>query len=157
MVKLRHALSIVAIFVGALSMTMAAPAVSEASELSQAFTAAEVTHDPEETTLAPETRSWYGTSFTFSSNLRLGAHYYDGSNVGIEMTCSSSQPSGTFSVRLYRLSGATPTFIGNASFKQNGFNKATWSNVGAGTYYFVLSKAGDGISVTCSEVAMYSW
>ncbi len=115
-----------------------------------------VTHSKLRDPYEPLACSWYGTSASFKNSVSLKAHNYDGSNVGIEMTCSSSR-SGSFTVALYRGTKAdTKALIGSAQFSRNGFTKATWTNVGSGTYHFVLSGAG-GTTITANDIAMYSW
>ncbi len=115
-----------------------------------------VTHSKLRDPYEPSACSWYGASATFKYSTSLKVHNYDGSNVGIEMTCSSSK-SGSFTVVLYRGTKAdTKALIGSAQFSRNGFTKATWTNVGSGTYLFVLSGAG-GTTITANDIAMYSW
>ncbi len=61
---------------------------------------ATVTH--EEVTCADiSTCSWYGGEATFTFTHTTTPRYYDGTNVGIEMTCSSSKD-GSFVVELWR-------------------------------------------------------
>lgn len=102
----------------------------------------------------PSACSWYGCSKTFSEATKLGPYYFDGSSVGIEMTCSSSA-GGSFTVTLYRGS-SSGTRVGSATFSKKGFTKATWSNVGSGSYYFWISGIGTS-RITANDIAMYSW
>jgi len=101
-------------------------------------------------------RAWFGSTMVLYTTYETSTHYYDGNNVGIEMTCSSNA-SGTFNVTLMRIEGNSSASLGTAKFKRNGFTKATWEGVGPGAYYFVMSKPTDGRRVTSSDVAMYSW
>lgn len=104
-------------------------------------------------------RSWYGQTLSLLSRQETGASYYDGNNVGIELD-ASCPVDGFFDVALYRVdarNSRVTSFIGSASFKRNGFTKATWQNVGPGNYKFVFSKSNDGAVVTSSNVATYSW
>ncbi len=115
-----------------------------------------VTHSKLLDLYAPSTCSWYGGSASFRYSTSLQAHSFDGSNVGIEMTCSSTR-SGSFTVYLYRGTKAdTRVLIGSTQFSRNGFTKATWTNVGSGTYHFVLAGA-NGTTITANDIAMYSW
>ena len=97
-------------------------------------------------------RSWYGDKMVFTNSASTPLRYFDGSSVGIEVS-ASCPVGGTFSVGLYR----NDNLIGIASLNRNGFSRAEWTGVGAGSYYFVFSKAADGAKVTCSEIAMFSW
>ncbi|HIY51439.1 MAG TPA: hypothetical protein IAA43_05830 [Candidatus Olsenella avicola] len=102
-------------------------------------------------------RSWFGSSLSLSSSYTLPAHVYDGNNVGIEMT-ASCPVDGTFTVSLYRSSATgAMAFLGETTFKRNGFTKATWEGVGPGTYVFSCNKSFDGAIVRSNDVAMYSW
>lgn len=98
-------------------------------------------------------RSWQGISFSFGTVYSTSSFYFDGANVGIEMY-ASCPVDGTFTVELYR---NNYEFVGSAEFKRNGFTKAVWENVGAGTYKFKFRKTADGTSVSSSDASMYSW
>lgn len=98
--------------------------------------------------------SWYGDSFSFSSGVvRLPSRYFDGNNIGLEMNCTATG-TGRFSVTCYRANGAS---VGTKSFSYKGFTKATWPSVGPGNYYSCLSKNRDGVRVSSSNVALFSW
>lgn len=101
-------------------------------------------------------RSWYGASLALSRTSYTPTHYYDGNNVGIEMSCSSEKE-GSFTVTLWRSVTGNSERVGTAMFDRNGFTKATWSNVGPGSYYFIFTKASDGALVYCRDIGMYSW
>lgn len=101
-------------------------------------------------------RSWYGSKLSLLTRAQTELKHYDGSSIGIEMTCSSASE-GTFLVSLYRVESSSTQFLGSATFKRRGFTKATWNGVGSGSYYFVFSKANDGTLVTSSDAATYSW
>lgn len=101
--------------------------------------------------------SWYGGSLSFITSLQGQTRYYDGTNVGIEMT-ASTYGSGYFEVKLFRDNGwGNSDYIGSSWFNCNGFSKGTWSNVGAGNYYFEFANNESGGWVSSSDVAMYSW
>lgn len=101
-----------------------------------------------------EPYSWYGNSFTLASGTwTTPVRYFDGNNIGIEMNCSAARK-GNFTVTCCRSNGAT---IGVKYFSYQGFTKATWPSAGPGNYYFKLSKVDDGVRVSSSDVAMYSW
>ncbi len=105
---------------------------------------------------APSSRSWYGDTLNLLNTQCFHDRYFDGNNVGIEMT-ASCPIDGTFTVSLLRVTNGRAAFVGSASFKRNGFTKATWEGVGSGTYRFVCKKPSDGKRVTSSDVAIYSW
>ncbi len=101
-----------------------------------------------------ETCSWYGDSFSFSSGtVRIPARYFDGSNIGLEMNCSATA-NGMFNVACYRGDGAS---VGMRKISYQGFSKVTWPSVGPGDYYFHLTKIRDGVRVSSSDVAFFSW
>lgn len=122
-----------------------------------------VTHNPfESIKWGPMACSWYGSSLYMykTTSVSGSTRYYDGSNVGIEMTCTTGGTNACdsyFSVELHRVSGFSDTYIGSAAFKHNGFTKATWTNVGSGNYYFKFVKCSDTQSISSNSVAMYSW
>lgn len=104
------------------------------------------------------TYSWYGSTLEVGgySSWTGATRYYDGSNVGIEMTCRSSG-SGTFDVELHRGYIVFNDYIGTVAFNVNGFTKGTWTNVGSGNYYFKFNNPRVGLNVYSNDVAMYSW
>lgn len=104
----------------------------------------------------PSPLSWFGDDLSLYTIHYFPELYFDGNNVGIEMTASCPS-SGTFTVSLYRVVNGRGTLVSSASFKRKGFTKATWEGVGSGTYQFVCKKPADGKVVTSSDVAMYSW
>lgn len=122
-----------------------------------------VSHNPlESVKWGPMDCSWYGSSLYMykTTSVTGSTRYYDGSNVGIEMTCSTGGTNACdsyFSVELHRVSGLSDTYIGSAAFKRSGFTKATWTNVGSGYYYFKFVKCSDTQSISSNNVAMYSW
>ncbi len=132
------------------------PSLAKADEVGTSPVEVNVYSSPYEAPQPPLARSWYGESLYLSKQSKSGSYYFDGNNIGIEMTASCST-GGSFTASLYRMNGANLSFIGSATFKRNGFTKATWSNVGSGTYRFVFTKTSDGSTVTSSDVAMYSW
>lgn len=131
------------------------PGRASAEVLDEVHVRVEVEHWRPENMATP--RSWFGSTLSFASSYTLPAHVYDGNNVGIEMT-ASCPVGGTFTVSLYRKSTTGSLgFLGEATFKRNGFTKATWEDVGPGTYVFSCSKSSDGAIVSSDDVAMYSW
>lgn len=101
--------------------------------------------------------SWYGGTLSFATEATGATRYYDGNSVGIEMTTVSQTVGATdthFSVELHRGDG---TYVGSAALARNGRTRAVWTNVNSGYYYFKFVKASDGIWVTSSDVAMFSW
>lgn len=101
-----------------------------------------------------EPYSWYGNSFSLASGTwTTPSRYFDGNNIGSEMNCSAAGR-GNFTVTCCRSNGAA---VGTKYFSYQGFTKATWPSAGPGNYYFKLSKTDDGIRVSSSDVAMYSW
>lgn len=143
------------LLLAALGLAPILPETSHAQELRSAMAVGTiVSYDIRDRMASRQSRSWYGTTLRLSSSGRTSTSYFDGNNVGIEMTCSSSKD-GYFSVQLKRASDGST--VGTASFKYNGFTKATWTNVGPDSYYFAFSKQIDGAIVTSSDVAMYSW
>lgn len=113
-----------------------------------------VTHTKSFDPYEPIACSWYGCTSIFTGATKLGPYYFDGSNVGIEMNCSSSA-GGSFTVTLYR-GGSSGGRVGSATFSKRGFTKATWSNVGSGSYSFGISRIGSS-RITANDIAMYSW
>ncbi|WP_147569449.1 hypothetical protein [Collinsella ihumii] len=102
-------------------------------------------------------RSWYGWSFTLTGkSITTPAQYFDGNNIGIEMTCSAAV-SGRLLVSCHSgYSGGSS--LGTRSFSYQGFTKATWQSNDPGIYRFVISRQGtDSAVVRSSDVKMYSW
>lgn len=102
-------------------------------------------------------RSWHGYTLVLSLNTRTPEWDFDGNNIGVEMTCTASR-NDSFTVTLYRIgSNDAKERVGSADLRYQGFSKATWTNVGPGTYFFEFEKKADGITVFSSDVAAYSW
>ena len=113
-----------------------------------------ITHARE--AIGVSTRSWYGDEANLLSTYSTTPRYFDGVNVGIEMNCTSTK-AGSFTVELWRGSSRfSASRVGTASFSRQGFTKATWTNVGSGTYFFVFTNSA-GTLIKCSGIAMYSW
>lgn len=101
-------------------------------------------------------RSWYGGEASLLFSYSTTPRSFDGANVGIEMTCTSTK-AGSFTVELWRGSSRfSASRVGTANFSRQGFTKATWTNVGSGTYFFVFTNSA-GTLIKCSDIAMYSW
>lgn len=99
--------------------------------------------------------SWYGSTLRLvSSAVVTPFKYYDGSSIGIEMTCSAARK-GAFKVKCCDASGAC---LGSRMFAYQGFTKQTWRMPKPGNYQFVFSKMyDDRIVVSSTDVKMYSW
>lgn len=101
-------------------------------------------------------RSWYGWSFSITrGEVKTPSRYYDGNNIGIEMTCYS-RVSSKLEVSCWTAAGSQ---IGRAAtFSSPGFSKATWGSRGPGTYYFKIAANNENAeTVTSDDVQMYSW
>lgn len=131
---------------------LAIPQTVSATTSAGSTVAATISHDERSIWSRAFARSWFGGSLSLVSHQTLSSRYFDGNNVGIEMT-ASCPVDGMFSVSLLR----SGSLVGSATFKRNGFTKATWEGVGPGYYQFSFSKANDGAWVTSGDVAMYSW
>lgn len=103
----------------------------------------------------PTPYSWYGGSLHLVSKaVTTPLRYFDGSNIGIEMTCSADRH-GSFEVTCCDASGAC---LGTRVFPYQGFLKRTWRMPRPGNYRFVFRKMyPDLVPVTSSDVKMYSW
>ena len=102
-------------------------------------------------------RSLHGFTLKLSFRQATPSWYFDGNNLAVEMTCAAPT-GGSFSVTLYRISSSSAEeIVGSADLRYQGFSKATWTNVGPGTYFFEFEKKADGITVFSSDVAAYSW
>lgn len=98
--------------------------------------------------------SWYGDSISLREGTkRLSTRYFDGNNIGLEMTCQAERD-GSLTVRCYTASGV---YVGARYYPYRGFAKRTWPSKGPGNYYFLISKSKDGIVVSSSDIAVYSW
>jgi hypothetical protein len=106
--------------------------------------------------------SSYHSTLSFDSYLEGTSRSYSGNNITIEMTCSADQApdsvySKYFTTKLYRDHFLIDDYVGSySSCKRNGSTSVTWSNVGAADYYFVFSKAVDGIWVNSDDVYMHN-
>lgn len=101
--------------------------------------------------------SWCGDTLAVQNSFTGQTRWYDGNNVGIEFTATSSSY-GTLEVSLFRsTSWITNEYIGTGYHHYPGWNKTTWSNVGSGNYYFKFTNTGSNAWVYSNDVAMYSW
>lgn len=116
---------------------------------------AQVSHNPADRASLPDAEEWYAASCRFASRQVLGDFSIGGNNISIEMTaeCTSKR---RFDVSLYRADGGVE-LVGTIEFMRDGFTLGTWSNVGPGTYRFVLDKAEDGAVVESSSVVVRGW
>lgn len=106
--------------------------------------------------------SWFGSTLELGSTYTGPARYYDGNNVGIEMTArqetNGSRPANSyFTVEPMQKKSLTYSSLGSKRMSRSGFSKVTWQNVGSGTVKFKFSKTTDGCWVYSNDVAMYSW
>ena len=97
-------------------------------------------------------RSWYGENFILFGSRTTTARFFDGNSLGIELVATCAEPNATFSISLRK--GAQ--MLGVAMLRANGFVRAEWPNVGPGNYQFVFQN-DTGLSITCQNVAMFSW
>lgn len=102
-----------------------------------------------------DSRSWYGSSMTLvQGSYRTAAQYYDGSYIGVEMTCSATRD-GSFDVTCCKSGGSC---LETKTMSYRGFTKRTWRSFGPGTYYFVFTKrVDDRVVVKSTDVKTYSW
>lgn len=149
--KVRRHMRSALVFAGLMSALLGLPGQAYADDVMAGYPEAHVSTKADASGRLGE-RSWYGGMISFSTQGSTNQHYYDGNNVGIEVS-ASCQVSGTFTVSLYR----NGIFISSASLRRNGFSRAEWNNVGPGSYRFIFSKSNDGATVTCSDIAMFSW
>lgn len=102
----------------------------------------------------------YKSTLYFNRTYTGKTRHYTGKNISISMDaeCPTSGAScdDYFSVELHRAHGLWNDYVGSAGFKRNGFTEATWSNAGAGDYYFVFVKCDDGKFVSSNNVRMFS-
>lgn len=99
--------------------------------------------------------SWHAWQLSLTNKkVSSPSKYFDGNNIGLEMTCSSSI-SGTICVECIPEEGGS---LGVRYYPYKGFKKNTWKSNGSGQYHFCFYKSGNDVStVTSSDVAMYSW
>lgn len=91
-------------------------------------------------------------SMVIGLNTEIASRYYSGKSVGIETNATSSA-AGEFTVKLYKGN----SYVGSSTLKCNGVSRAEWSNIGPGTFRFILSKPPGSPSIICSSVRTYSW
>ncbi|MEE0675750.1 MAG: hypothetical protein U0L58_01150 [Ruminococcus sp.] len=73
---------------------------------------------------------------------------------GKTVTANSSYPK-TYTVSLYRKTvWFTSEKIGSKDLSRYQYGSASWTNVGAGDYYFYFKKARDGVNVNSNNVVM---
>jgi hypothetical protein len=93
--------------------------------------------------------SSYTSTLDLYSTWQGATRVYSGNNITID--CDSSTfpvwpiESYFYTVKLYRNNPwwIGDDYIGSSSFPVNGYQSATWTNVGSGNYYFVFIKAVD--------------
>lgn len=92
----------------------------------------------------------FSTSFSLKEKKTLRGVDVRGTSltVAVSATCPKD---GNYSVSVYK----GGTHFGAASFKRNGFTRATWNNLVPGTYIVEFSKPRDGYAVNCTRVTVY--
>lgn len=142
----RHALSLFAV-------TLAFPIFSNTTRSAYASEMTDVpivvvSHTEEESeTPSPYTQLSTSFSFAESKSLTRISVNKGSLSVSVNATCPID---GVFSVSLYKGS----TSFGTASFKRNGYTKATWNNLTTGSYTIRFTKAKDGSTVKCTRVTV---
>jgi len=110
--------------------------------------------------LATAYASSYTTSYQFSVSVTWASRYFDGNNIRFNSsnaTSSFKPPTNkNYSVSLYR-DKFIDDYIGMVTLLRDSNWTANWSNVGAGNYYFFLSKANDGVTLTDNNVTIKNY
>ncbi len=106
--------------------------------------------------------SSYSSTFEFSKGLQTQTRYFNGQNIEFSATSDQDWQCATnnyYSVTLRRsVNWGVDTTIGTVSnMPRVGYGSAQWSNVGAGNYYFNLSKANDGVTIHSDNVVMRNY
>lgn len=96
--------------------------------------------------------SSYTSSFYFDSTLKGTTRSYDGKNIAINTSTSSSggstiASSSEYKIELYRQKTFGQDYIGKVNHPRNGSKTSSWGNVGAGKYFFHFVKGIDGHEV----------
>ncbi|MDD5212805.1 MAG: hypothetical protein PHG82_00020 [Candidatus Gracilibacteria bacterium] len=102
--------------------------------------------------------SSYSTSYRFSVSVTGATRYFDGSNITFTSPYASSTPwknnlNKTYNVVLYR-DRIIDDYIGTVTLYRDESGTANWNNVGAGNYYFILSKVNDGVTLVDNKVTI---
>jgi len=87
-------------------------------------------------------------SFTFDILVSVQSKTITTSNDDISIKCFGETTSGpeindVYYIYLYR-DGLIDDYVGRVEYDKDKTQTKTWTNVGAGKYYFVISKANDG-------------
>lgn len=152
----RHFGQLVVAVIFFMSGSLLMPKIAYANELDGMQSRVTVSYDHSDSDFSITPLAWYGSTLNMLTSYTFPQKSFDGNSIGIEMN-AHCQVDGTFTVTLYQIIGDASYRIGSATFKRNGFTKATWENVGSGTYQFVCHKSADKAYVISSDVAMYSW
>jgi hypothetical protein len=108
--------------------------------------------------------SSYWSTLWFNTSLTGATRHYDGTNVHIDMHSTTNgeccNAESVYYIQLHRKTcwvWCTDDYIGQVSVPRNGWSGTkTWTNVGAGDYYFYFYKTNDGVHVSSSDVHMYN-
>lgn len=107
--------------------------------------------------------SSYNSTIDYTVQVVGAVRTYDGPNhMNISLTSQQSGPgaSTTHRVTLVRRTCfifCSEDLIGSVQVPRNGASGVrTWTNVGAGNYYFYFTKANDGVRITSNNVHMFS-
>lgn len=86
-------------------------------------------------------------------NISYAASAY--STLGGKIVTANSNYAKTYTVSLYRKTGwFISEKVGSSSLSRYQFGTASWTNVGAGDYFFYFTKARDGVDVNSNNVLM---
>lgn len=105
--------------------------------------------------------SSYWSTLDYTVNLQGATRAYTGAHVKISLTSVESLNTAinTHRIKLYRNRNwpISDDYIGFVDVPRAGASGTkTWSNVGSANYYFVFSKANDGVRITSNNVHMFS-
>jgi hypothetical protein len=102
----------------------------------------------------------YHASLSFNHYQKGACRSYTGTSIHIQLTTSSSNGSGTYTIEVGKcFFGANPEIVGApGTCNYPGFCGLGWNiNLGTNnTYQFIFTKANDGRTVSCADVQMWS-
>lgn len=104
--------------------------------------------------------SSYDSSGDFKVSMTSPWREFNENNITIETWATSSGTNYTitdFTVKLQRKTWYGYTTVGTATLPKEGYGKATWTNVGAGTYRLYYSRANDGGLQKITKAHIYSY
>lgn len=101
------------------------------------------------------------SSFNFAHGFTGAKRSYKGKHMKISATCEEDHHCpghNTYNVTLKRnVKWGIDDKIGTKKMDRCGYDSATWTNVGSGTYYFVFSKSSDWVTLSSENVTMRSY